>query len=266
MTQKNETFAKLLDSFQYKYDRRTVFDDFLTMTMCAVTPKLGTGKSHYEDLYLETIKKYKDDQLRYKFPEMFATLIQEMEERVNSDAGNDVLGEYYELGFANKKLSQFFTPWPICQFMAKSVVDISSRHDPDRPLNILEPSCGSGRMLLAAAREAGPNHEYHAVDKDHTCAKMTAINLFLNGIFRSEVMWGDPLLPEFRLSYQLSFSPIGIFRIEQKEKSRLYRMLLYSQDESRKDKSEKTKQVANIVLPSKSGENIDNDMKQGSLF
>lgn len=53
MKQKNETFAQLLNGFGYHYDLRTVFEDFLTLSMCAVTQHPGKGKSHYEDLYLQ---------------------------------------------------------------------------------------------------------------------------------------------------------------------------------------------------------------------
>jgi hypothetical protein len=59
------------------------------MAICAVTPKQGTGRSHYEDLYLETVKKYKDDKLRFNFPKLFAALVNEMEEQVDSSRGND---------------------------------------------------------------------------------------------------------------------------------------------------------------------------------
>ena len=71
----------------------------------------------------------------------------------------------------------------------------------------------------------GWRHEYYGIDVDHTCVKMTAINLFLNGVFHSEVMCADALRPgDFRMSYRISFLPLGIFRIEEKEKSKLWQM------------------------------------------
>jgi hypothetical protein len=48
MTTQKETFTSLLKDFEYRYDLRTVFDDFLTMALCAFCPNLGTGKSHDE--------------------------------------------------------------------------------------------------------------------------------------------------------------------------------------------------------------------------
>ncbi len=73
----------------------------------------------------------------------------------------------------------------------------------------------------------GKGHEFYGIDIDHTCVKMTALNLFLNGIFRSEVMWADALSPgDFRVSYVISFLPLGIFRVEVKEQSKLWRMYM----------------------------------------
>jgi hypothetical protein len=223
MKSKIETFASLMDSFGYRYDLRPVFDDFLTMSICAVTQIPGEGKSHYEDLYLETVAKYKNDDLRLQFPKLFAQLISEMEDRLTDGRGNDVLGEYYEQHFCRKNSGQFFTPWPICQFMAQAAGgDCTEDGEIKRSI---DPTCGSGRMMLAAAKTMGWRHEYYGIDLDHTCVKMAALNLFLNGVFHSEVMCADALMPDdFRISYAISFLPLGIFRIEEKEKSKLWHM------------------------------------------
>ncbi|HEY1024940.1 MAG TPA: N-6 DNA methylase [Sphingobacteriaceae bacterium] len=222
MTVKQETFASLMSSFSYHYNLPQVFEDFLTISMCVVTQIPGEGKSHYEEQYLQTIEKYKDDEQRHQFPKLFAALILEMEDRVDSSQGNDVLGDFYMQGFGNKKAGQFFTPWHICDFMA----EINNAEPMEgKILRILDPCCGSGRMVLASAKKLGPQHEYYAIDLDHTCVKMTALNLFFNGVFNSEVMWADALMSDdFRLSYKISLFPMGIFRIEQREQSKLWHL------------------------------------------
>jgi type I restriction-modification system DNA methylase subunit len=223
MKTKQQTFATLIKDFEYRYPLRTVFDDFLTMATCACSPNPATGLSHDEELYLQTIETYKTDTLRHHFPKMLASLTCEMEDRVDSDTGNDVLGEFYEQHLYRKGAAQYFTPWPVCSFMAKACTDSIDVHTTREPLRILDPCCGSGRMLLASARENGPDHEYYGIDIDHTCVKMTAINMFLNGMFHSEVMCSDALSPDdFRGSYKISFLPFGIFRIAEKENSWLY--------------------------------------------
>ena len=60
MKTKKETFASVISSFTNQYEERTVFDDFLTLAICAFSQNPQTGKSFDEDLYLETIAKYKN--------------------------------------------------------------------------------------------------------------------------------------------------------------------------------------------------------------
>ena len=226
MKNKTETFAQIMAQFNYRYDTRTVFNDFLTMILCAFSQNPATGKSHDEDLYLEAIGKYKNDDLRFEFPKLLAQLTIEMEEGIDSGMGTDVLGDFYEQNLSRKGSGQFFTPWHICEFMAKCTVESVEDKPVDRPLRILDPSCGSGRMLLAGNKVNGPMHEYYGVDIDETCVKMTALNLFLNGMFHSEVMCADALARnDFRFSYRTSFLPFGIFRITEKEQSPLWHLM-----------------------------------------
>jgi SAM-dependent methyltransferase len=150
-----------------------------------------------------------------------------MTERLDSGEGYDVLGEFYEQNLYCKSASQYFTPWPICMFMAKCVTETSLENKTeDRSLRILDPACGSGRMLLAAQNCNGQHHEFYGIDIDQTCIKMAAINLFLSGLFHSETLCGDALIPEdFRMSYRTSFLPFVLFRIQDKEQSPLWHML-----------------------------------------
>ena len=226
MKAQSETFAKIFTRFNYRYDTRIVFDDFLTLTLCAFSQNPATGKSYDEDLYLQTIGKYKDDALRFEFPKLLACLTNEMTDRLDSNSGNDMLGEFYEQNLIRKNSGQFFTPWHICSFMARMPADSLEEKEPGRPLRILDPACGSGRMLLASNCVHGPGHGYYGIDIDEVCVKMTALNLFLNGMFRSGVLCANALVPEdFRISYRVSFLPFGVFRIAEKEKSGLWHLL-----------------------------------------
>jgi type I restriction-modification system DNA methylase subunit len=228
MKKEKETFNSIIRLFEHKHDVRTVFDDFLTMSICAMGQNPGTMKSYDEDLYLEIVAKYKkDEKLVKEFPHLYACLVTEMTNRWDSGEGYDVLGDFYEQNLYRRESGQFFTPWPICMFMSKCATETALENKTeDRPLRIIDPACGSGRMLLAAQKCNGQRHEYYGIDLDHTCIKMTALNLILSGLFHGEALCADALIPEdFRMSYRTSFLPFGLFRIQDKEQSPLWHML-----------------------------------------
>ncbi|MFN8250239.1 MAG: N-6 DNA methylase [Ferruginibacter sp.] len=227
-TDSKTSFAAAMHVVAHRFPIFTVFDDFLTMTIASCTRNLQTGKSWYEEEYLQTIEKYKDPELWPEFPKAFASLINEMEIRVNAFDGNDVLGEFFEEHISNGRNGQYFTPYPICRFMA-SISQTDQIGDTDvgegKTLRILDPACGSGRMLLASRDINGLGHEYYGIDIDRTCVKITALNLFLNGVWNSEVMCANALMPDdFVISYRISFLPLGIFKIETKEQSKLWQL------------------------------------------
>ena len=226
---KQATFESLMATVSYKEDIHHLFEDFLTLTLCAFSFNPQTQKSREEDLYLQTIGKYAKSETRFLFPKLLAMLVVEMENE-NNAFGADVLGNYYEHHLAKKRSSQYFTPWTICEFMAKMTSAERVRKPNDHtPIRILDPACGSGRMLLAGAKNFGRNQEYYGIDVDHTCVKMTAINLFLNGLFNAEVMCADALSPVgFQVSYRTSFLPFGVFKIENKEDSKLWHLHQHS--------------------------------------
>jgi type I restriction enzyme M protein len=60
---------------------------------------------------------------------------------------------------------------------------------------LIDPTCGSGRCLLAIHVEA-PGNYHVAMDLDLTCVKMTIANFLLHGVV-GEVLWMDSLSLEF---------------------------------------------------------------------
>lgn len=245
MNKKQETFASLMQSNGYRYDLRPLFDDFLTIVTCTLSMNPVTKQSYEEDLYMETIGRYPKELVREFFPRLYGTLIMEMEDRYHDTQGNDVLGEFYEQNFCRRNAGQFFTPNHICDMMAKCLGDKSKQEE---PLRILDPTCGSGRTLVAAAKSFGFQHKFFGIDIDHTCVKMTVINLFLNGVFHGEVMCADSLSPnDFRCSYALSFLPFGVFKIKDSKNSWLWHAKKASFEQVPKHKPD-------IVLPSQSGD------------
>lgn len=259
-------FAETIFKISHRFSLFSVFDDFLTISIAACTQNLTTKKSWYEEEYLETIGRYKDSELRHEFSNAFASLVLEMEDRTGRSLGNDVLGDFFEQHISNGRNGQYFTPYPVCQFMASithtdHVVDAGI--ESKEPLRILDPACGSGRMLLASHRVNGPGNEYYGIDIDRTCVKIAALNLFLNGIWNSEVMCANALMPDdFVIAYRISFIPLGIFKIEEKENSRLWHM--YRNSLTVKEKEKKSDNI--ILNPTPFDDRKKDDSIQLDLF
>lgn len=215
-----KSFSNVFRLAAYRNSYDTTFNDFLTMCICAFTQNMATGLSYYEDEYLSIIKPYKERGTLNHFPELLATLIVYMELHMDDVHGNDLLGHFYEQEISRGLNGQYFTPYHICRFMASITEGESATSE-----RVLDPSCGSGRMLHAYAQEHhDQRHLYYGIDIDPVCVKMTAINLFLNGCF-GEVMCANALDPnDFHFSYRISYIPLGIFRVDDREESSLWHL------------------------------------------
>ena len=112
-------FNSLFFNFEYKHDLNRVFDDLLTVIICAM------GRGTQEPLYLETIKKYSRKELDI-FCQLFAELTIIYQNNLLLNDWCDPLGEYYECLIGNYKKSnfgQYFTPKSICQMMATFLIE-----------------------------------------------------------------------------------------------------------------------------------------------
>lgn len=189
-------FNSLFFGFQYKYHLSQVFDDLLTIIICAL------GQGTQEPLYFETIKKYSREELDI-FCRLFAELMKIYADANEKEIWTDPLGEYYECLASNYKKSsfgQFFTPEPICNMMAQFLASDEFGQ------TINEPCSGSGRMVLAFNHYSKGNY-YVCEDLDPICCKMTAINMCMHEI-RGEVHCHDAIKMDsdrFALSVNYEF-------------------------------------------------------------
>lgn len=164
-----------------------IFQDFLTLSHAALyqpVHKLITGKisAEVEAEYMRCIGKY-DKERAKNFSAAIAVLVNSLHAEMH-----DFLGDVYgSTGISNHWAGQFFTPWPLCQAMAKMTFSEVGRSLRERRLTVMEPAVGGGAMLLAAAVELKeaklqPWHWwFEAIDVDLRCAQMAYIQLTLAG-------------------------------------------------------------------------------------
>jgi hypothetical protein len=113
-----------------------------------------------------------------------------------SEEFNDPLGELYMQAISNGHNGQYFSPTPICEMMA--AFNISGDSLPH--LTVCDPACGSGRMLLAAAK-LNRHMQFYGADLDSNCCKMALVNMLLNSL-TGEIAHMNTLSNEFYTGYK----------------------------------------------------------------
>lgn len=190
---KMQSFAHYLSLISPRYGAGQVFSDFLEMTLCAL--QLGAAEPRYHQI----IQRYDKPELD-TFSKAFAALTMEM----TGDGSGlvDVLGEYFMQEISHGRNGQFFTPQNICDMLT----GIIRANGPG--YRVADPACGSGRMLLSAAK-LNRSLLLCGADNDLTCVHMAVINLCLNGLF-GEIAWMDTLTGQWYRSYRIELHPKGV--------------------------------------------------------
>lgn len=197
-----------------------------------------------------------------------------MQERTRTKEWYDILGEIYMSGIASgsKKSAtgQFFTPMHICDFMSK--ITDPGEHGGE---SIMDPCCGSGRMLLAGHANH-PGNYFCGQDLDRLCCLMAVCNFLVHGI-NGEVVWGNSLDPNdyregWRINETLNYTGIPTVTKMDRHESRIYRSGVMAVADKMKEKSEKPEVHASAPIPCSDPEKQvqkkakANDYVQLSLF
>lgn len=205
----------------------SVFDDFLTMSVCA----LSAGRM--EEQYLQIVGKYSKKEIQV-FVELFAEMINVLQTNIvlpySTGYWYDFFGDYYQFISSNYQksgLGQYFTPPHVCDMMARITIGTSDK--PEHEVRISEPCAGSGRMILAAGGIV-PKANFYAADLDRTCVKMTALNMLFHNL-KGEVVCKNSLDPDsYFFGYRVNrYLHLGLPLIEplQKEQSFEWQMWQY---------------------------------------
>ena len=175
-----------------------------------IQSRLQEKYEYNEVLYMEAINPYTKDDLT-NLGQALGTL----QLNAPDNPYPDILGEFFMQHITQGQNGQYFTPEPIGTFMATlNFVDTESEGR-----RILDPACGSGRMLLSTAKLNQRNYFFGA-DNNNTFAKMATLNFFLNGL-NGEVAWMNSLSMEWYGGWHINTDGIGIIPIE-KEHSMIW--------------------------------------------
>lgn len=185
-------FLKTFKQLTYHHRAWDIWRDFITMFACSLSNPVD--KTHYDDrekMYLRIIRKY-NKQEQNLFPELAAHTVMALEENPEQDF---LGGIFMELGLGNGSNGQFFTPYHVCDLMAKVAMDDGVIREVKEKgyITINDPCCGAGATLIAGIHEArrqlekeNLNFQNHilvvAQDIDMTVALMCYIQLSLLGV------------------------------------------------------------------------------------
>ncbi|ERM83029.1 hypothetical protein P872_06030 [Rhodonellum psychrophilum GCM71 = DSM 17998] len=108
-------------------------------------------------------------------------------------AGNDIIGDAYEYlierfaSDAGKKAGEFYTPSGVSTLLAKLI-------DPQPGNRIIDPTCGSGSLLIKTAREVGSNNfSLYGQEINGSTWALARMNMFLHEMDNANIEWGDTL-------------------------------------------------------------------------
>lgn len=180
---------QFMDSFKkltHRNQNWRVWSDFCEMAACAISNSVD--KQIYEKRekrYMDIIGNY-DRKEAEEFPKLLAIVTQALDDNPEQD----FLGVLFqEMSLSSHWKGQFFTPYSVCKMMAEmQSIDLPELIKEKGHVNINDPTCGAGALLIAfanVAKEKGINYQNHiefvGQDIDHTAAHMCYIQLSLIG-------------------------------------------------------------------------------------
>ena len=179
-------FVKKFEALAGRYSVRQIWEDWVISSAIAISNVVDKVHApEREKHYMNIISKYNKQELMV-FPELLADMVTALDANPNQD----FLGEMYmAVGMGNDKAGQFFTPYCVCEAMARMTsTDLQARIDRDGFISVCDPACGAGALLVAFANECLSqkiNYQssvlFVAQDIDYLVACMCYLQLSLLG-------------------------------------------------------------------------------------
>ena len=141
------------------------------------------GKKEQKNPLLRTLlDDFADLDLR---PSHIETKDNEVPADVVGDAYDYMIGEFATM--AGKKAGSFFTPQQVSEVMAQIVA-------PQEKDRVYDPTCGSGSLLIRAAKKGGLDKvSIYGQEVNNSAISMARMNMFIHDIKDAHIAWGDTL-------------------------------------------------------------------------
>lgn len=175
--------------------RGAAFEDVLTATVSALAAETK------EDEYMAMVERHQDGSPGKRSIDLIAKLFAEL---INAMTRNDadILGDLFQSAISHQESAQFFTPLSVSTLMSELSIGSEETRTDGGPLIVSDPACGTGRMLVDAARQ-NPNVELFGQDVDARCVKICSINMGLRNLY-GWVVCGNTLTCETRFAYRVA--------------------------------------------------------------
>lgn len=138
--------------------RGQAFEDWLTAMVCALAAETKEAE------YLTMVERHKAGKPGHRGVDLMGHLFAELVDAIcRTDA--DILGDLFQGSITYGEAGQYFSPEHLAELLARMCVDPEAHPPSDKPLLVTDPCCGTGRVLMEAAK-VNPHIELVGQDID----------------------------------------------------------------------------------------------------
>ena len=220
MRTREKEFSERLASLCGSKSSWQVWADFIECSAIAISNAADLAqRKEREERYMSIMSSYTSEE-SCVLGEMLGIVIKALDEKPEQD----FLGELFMvLGLGSHWKGQFFTPYSVCEMMAKiQINDLNVKESEQEWVSIHDPACGAGALLVAARNEFRKNGIgssrvlFVGQDIDRVAAMMCYIQLSLLGCAGYVViadtllhpLSGSPLTPILDDVHDIWFTPV----------------------------------------------------------